>query len=60
MKQLRGQVNNILLYADDIVLIAEYENTIRETLNIVNDNINEFIMSFNSNKCGVMDIKASA
>ena len=47
-----GKKINILLYADDIVLIAENE----DMLNIVGDYGNEFSMSFNNNKCGVMVI----
>ena len=46
----------ILLYAADIVLIAENEDMIQEMLNIVSDYGNEFSVSLNNNKCGVMGI----
>ena len=53
---VNGSKINIILCADDIVLIAENKDMIQKMLNIVIDYGNKFSMSFNNNKCGVMEM----
>ena len=43
-----------LLYADDIVLIAEEEDTLQRMLDIAVDYSREFSLVFSTSKCGVM------
>ena len=44
----------MLIYADDVVLIADEEATLQDMLNVVASFGNEFSLSFNSKKCGVL------
>ena len=44
----------VLIYADDVVLIADEEATLQGMLNVVASFGNEFSLSFNSKKCGVL------
>ena len=44
----------MLIYADDVVLIADNEATLQDMLNVVASFGNEFSLSFNSKKCGVL------
>ena len=44
----------ILLYADDVVLIGDSENTLQEILNITTSYANEFSPSFNKSECVVL------
>ena len=44
----------VLIYADDVVLIADKEEILRDMLNVVASFDNEFSLSFNSKKCRVL------
>ena len=44
----------ILLYADDVVLIADDRDRLQEMLDVVDGYGKEFSLSFNRNKCGVL------
>ena len=46
----------ILLYADDVVLIADSEVMLQEMLDMATGYGNEFSLSFNYSKCGVLSI----
>ena len=44
----------VLLYADDIILMAESGREMQEMLDITRDYAREFSMSFGEKKCGIM------
>ena len=44
----------VLLYADDIILLAENAGDMQKMLNITTDYAREFSMTFGETKCGVM------
>ena len=46
----------ILLYADDVVLLGDSKEMLQEMINIVRDYGNEFSLSFNNKKCGILAI----
>ena len=50
----------VLLYADDIVLIAEEEEMMQKIVDIAVDYSREFSLKFSINKCGVMVINGES
>ena len=53
----RGQIISALLYADDAVILAEYEELMRRRLNVLADWCEEWSVKVNVEECGVMHLR---
>ena len=53
----RGQLISVLLYADDAVILAEDEKSMKHGLNTLVEWCNEWSVEVNVEKCGVMHVR---